>query len=422
MDAHLSKRSAASLNRLDLPWRFASAQTYNARTNPDGLISFATAENRLVTSDVQAFVNKTVKCGDAEQLTYGFSAAGGSRFPAALAAHLNEYFRPHEPVRAEHITVTGAATPMHEILAWGVADAGEGILTSRPVYGRFELDFGNRAEVEVVYADTNAENCFDEEVVSRFEDALVKSEAAGTRIRALLIVNPHNPLGRCYPRDTLIALMNFCQSHKIHLISDEIYACSVFDSGESAAPFTSVLSICNDGLIDTELLHVTYGLSKDFGCAGLRVGAIITRSKAVEAAVRAVLRFHNPAGPSLAIGAAMLEDRKWCREFIAASRARLAEAYAVATKGLQDIGVAYLPGSNAGLFLWVDLSPYLPEDLDGELNAEFALAKKLQSKGVFLHPREEHSLTPGWFRLVYTQDADIVKEGIKRIGAAIVVL
>lgn len=45
MDAHLSKRSAASLNRLDLPWRFASAQTYNARTNPDGLISFATAEN-----------------------------------------------------------------------------------------------------------------------------------------------------------------------------------------------------------------------------------------------------------------------------------------------------------------------------------------------------------------------------------------
>lgn len=329
---------------------------------------------------------------------------------------------------------------MHEILAWGVADAGEGILTSRPVYGRFELDFGNRAEVEVVYADTNAENCFDEEVVSRFEDALVKSEAAGVRIRALLIVNPHNPLGkkgrgnetqtricleyrygrltwnkgRCYPRGTLIALMNFCQSHKIHLISDEIYACSVFDSGESAAPFTSVLSICNDGLIDTELLHVTYGLSKDFGCAGLRVGAIITRSKAVEAAVRAVSRFHNPAGPSLAIGAAMLEDRKWCREFIEVSRARLAEAYAVATKGLQDIEVAYLPGSNAGLFLWVDLSPYLPEDLDGELNAEFALAKKLQSKGVFLHPREEHSLTPGWFRLVYTQDADIVKEGIKR--------
>lgn len=68
-------------------------------------------------------------------------------------------------------------------------------MTSRPVYGRFELDFGNRADVSVVYADTDAENVFDEDVVDKFEDALVKSEAAGVKIRAVLIVNPHNPLG-----------------------------------------------------------------------------------------------------------------------------------------------------------------------------------------------------------------------------------
>lgn len=209
--------------------------------------------------------------------------------------------------------------------------------------------------------------------------------------------------------------MKFCQSHNIHLISDEIYACSTFDSGESSAtPFTSILAIDPAGLIDTERLHVTYGFSKDFGSAGLRIGAIITRSKAVEAAIRGVIRFHNPAGPSLAIGAAMLEDRKWCREFVELNRTKLAEAYGVATTGLKEIGVQYLSGSNAGFFLWIDLSKHLPADLDGEPNAEFALAKKLLDNGVFLHPREEHSLKPGWFRMVYTQDPDIVREGIKR--------
>ena len=132
---------------------------------------------------------------ESQQFTYGFSTAGGSRFPAALAVHLNEYLKPHKPITAEHIQVTGSATPLHEILAWGLAAPGDGILTSRPVYGRFELDFGNRAEVKIVYADTHAENCFDEDVVDKFEEALARSEAEGVTIRAILIVNPHNPLG-----------------------------------------------------------------------------------------------------------------------------------------------------------------------------------------------------------------------------------
>ncbi|GJN69272.1 hypothetical protein PLICBS_003320 [Purpureocillium lilacinum] len=438
MESYLSKRSAASIAKQKLPWRFAPQQTYDPDTNPDGLISFGTAENasapkssirkssiltlptqKLIIRQVEDFVNSAVKF-ESQQFTYGFSTAGGSRFPAALAVHLNQYLKPHKPITAEHIQVTGSATPLHEILAWGLADPGDGILTSRPVYGRFELDFGNRAEVKIVYADTHAENCFDEDVVDKFEEALARSEAEGVTIRAILIVNPHNPLGKCYPRETLIALMKFCQKKQIHLISDEIYACSIFDSGESdAVPFTSALAIDPAGIIDTERLHVTYGFSKDFGSAGLRIGAIITRSKAVESAITGVMRFHNPAGPSLAIGAAMLEDRKWCREFVESSRTKLAAAYKHATQGLRDVGIDYLPGSNAGFFVWIDLSRHLPEDLDGEPNSEFALAKKLREAGVFLHPREEHSLKPGWFRMVYTQSPDIVTEGIRRIKKAI---
>lgn len=208
--------------------------------------------------------------------------------------------------------------------------------------------------------------------------------------------------------------MQFCQKHRLHLLSDEIYACSVFDSGEAAVPFTSILSIDPSGLIDPDLLHVTYGLSKDFGAAGLRVGAIITRSKPVLRAIAAAMRFHNPSGASIAIGSAMLENREWCRAFIGGSRAKLAQAYQHVTKGLRDIGIRYLPGSNAGFFVWIDLSPHLTSELGGERSREFALAKKLKKEGVFLHPCEEHSIHPGWFRLVYSQDARIITEGLER--------
>ena len=208
--------------------------------------------------------------------------------------------------------------------------------------------------------------------------------------------------------------MNFCRKHRLHLISDEIYACSVFDSEEQGAvPFTSVLSIDSKEHIDPKFLHVTYGLSKDFGAAGLRIGAVISRSKSVIQAVNSVARFQGASAPSLSMGTVILGNNKWRHEFIDKNRKSLATAYRHATIALREIGVSYLAGSNAGFFLWIDLSPYLSNQ---ERNPEFALAKKLEEAGVFLHPQEEHSLKPGWFRLVYTQKPETVTEGIKRLG------
>ena len=47
------------------------------------------------------------------------------------------------------------------------------------------------------------------------------------------------------------------------MVSDEIYALSVYDTDEDpVTTFTSVLSIDNEDLIDTDRVHVLYGLSK----------------------------------------------------------------------------------------------------------------------------------------------------------------
>jgi 1-aminocyclopropane-1-carboxylate synthase len=208
--------------------------------------------------------------------------------------------------------------------------------------------------------------------------------------------------------------MKFCQKHRLHFISDEIFRSSIFDSGEpDTVPFTSILSIDTEGLIDPMLCHVIYAMSKDFGAAGLRIGAIVTRNKLLRQAFEVQGQFHEPSGPSLVIATAMLQDREWCRQFLKISQERLAAAFRHVTNGLKEMGVGYLPGSNAGFFLWVDLSPYLPKE-GTQKEREFQLAQKLVDRNIFLHPGEEHSMDAGWFRLVYTTSPEVVTEGLKR--------
>ena len=111
--------------------------------------------------------------------------------------------------------------------------------------------------------------------------------------------------------------MKFCQRHQIHLISDEIYALSVWSNPEApnAVTFTSVLSIDTTDIIDPGLIHVLWGMSKvslmknlywriksltmnlkDFGANGLRIGCIISQNNIpLLDAVKANAYFSHPS-------------------------------------------------------------------------------------------------------------------------------
>ena len=58
--------------------------------------------------------------------------------------------------------------------------------------------------------------------------------------------------------------MKLCQRYQIHLISDEIYALSVWNNPHSpnAVAFISVLAIDLTDIIDPKLVHVLWGTSK----------------------------------------------------------------------------------------------------------------------------------------------------------------
>jgi histidinol-phosphate/aromatic aminotransferase/cobyric acid decarboxylase-like protein len=116
-----------------------------------------------------------------------------------VASHLNNILKPLSPIDPETIITTSGITGIGSMLGFTLAEPSDGILVSRPVYGRFELDYGVEADVQIVYADTDPEEAFTIAAIDKYEAALKRAEECGTKIRAVLIVNPHNPVGEYHP-------------------------------------------------------------------------------------------------------------------------------------------------------------------------------------------------------------------------------
>ncbi|ODM22897.1 hypothetical protein SI65_00486 [Aspergillus cristatus] len=366
-----------------------------------------------------------------DSVGYRPSPLSSTRLPAALSTHLNEILHPHSsntPITPETIFVASSPTALGHMLGFSIAEPRDGILVSRPVYGRFELDYGVEAGVEMVYADNDVEEGFTPGVVEKFESSLKEAGERGVRIRGVLIVNPHNPVGRCYPTETLTEIVKFCSRYQLHLISDEVYASCIFNSGHpDAVPFTSVLSLDLPALIDPNLVHLLYGFSKDFASGGLRLGFLISQNKELRRACQAILRLHNTSTAAVTIGATILEDREFVSNFFAKASQHLASTYKITTSTLEKEGINYVKGGNAGFFMYIDLSPYLAllpdintNGINGTskagtgTNREVTLAQKFLDAGVFLHPGEEHGKAPGWFRLVFSHEEEVLEEGLRR--------
>lgn len=196
-----------------------------------------------------------------------------------MAKLITTYFHPAVSITADHILFTSGVTSLNAMYAMCLTDPGDGILLGQPIYGSFNGDLQVPSGCQLIYTPFHGDDSFSVQAVERYEKTFLQARERGVSIKALLICNPHNPLGRCYPRETLEALMQFCQKYQIHLISDEIYALSVYED-DSSSGFVSVLSIDPAPLgVAPALIHVLYGMSKDFAAAGLRLGCLISQNE-----------------------------------------------------------------------------------------------------------------------------------------------
>lgn len=83
------------------------------------------------------------------------------------------------------------------------------------------------------------------------------------RTRAIVLINPNNPTGASYPRETLERIAEFAHRHHLVVLADEIYDSILYDE----ASFTPMATLVEHGLC------VTFsGLSKVYRACGIRVG------------------------------------------------------------------------------------------------------------------------------------------------------
>ena len=266
---------------------------------------------------------------------------------------------------------------------------------------------------------------FSTDAIVEYEATLKRAEAEGIKIRALLLCHPHNPLGKCYPKETIVGLMQLCNKYGIHLLSDEIYALSVYDVPDpTAVKYESVISFDSKEYINPDLLHLIYGFSKDLAASGLRLGVFHTHNKDLFKAMGAIIAPHWSGSVNQRLARLMLDDEEWVDEFLRRSRKYLADRNAFARQLLEKNGLEFLKGSNAGFFLWVDLRRFLNNDPAGKRNcgsakdawdAENQLSQRMMEHKVFLTPGGlMFAAEPGWFRLIFSQDKHVLEEGVGR--------
>lgn len=86
------------------------------------------------------------------------------------------------------------------------------------------------------------------------------------KTKGIVIINPNNPTGAVYTKDTLQSIIKIAQEHRLIIFSDEIYDKILYD-GNVHHPIAA--------LADDVLMFTYGGLSKNYRAAGFRGGWLV---------------------------------------------------------------------------------------------------------------------------------------------------
>ncbi len=368
--------------------------------NPDGYVSLVAAENHLVYDVLESALTGPRRI-TAEDTHYQ-EAAGMPSFRAELARFLGR--QRGTEVDPEHLLVFGGSICALEALAFTLCDPGDGIVVPAPYWAGVDEAVGRSGAVVVPAVRSSADGfALTAEVVER---AIVQARGRGQSLRAVALLSPDNPVGNVYDAATLTAVAEVVHGQGLQLISDEVYAGSVYD-GE----FVSAAAV---DAVPPERLHLVWGFAKDFGLSGFKTGVLHSTDPQVLAAARRLAFFSQVSSDTQVLLRDMLADDELMSRLRSESAARLGEAYARTTKALAEHGIEFTP-SGAGLYAWVDLRPYLDEPtFEGEARLWRRLA---ESARVLISPGESfHAPEPGWFRLCFAGSPEALEVALDRLA------
>ena len=231
-----------------IPYSFLKANAFNLRWAEvaEDVIPLTAADGDLPFSP--EISQAIIRASENNLFPYG-SAQGEIHFRSALVEHFK--VAKSSSIHINQILATNSAAAAIQDWCYHFLQPGDEVLIPDPV--DFLLGYcAEKAGAKVVRIPAKAQ--------WKSEDwAAVVNE----KTKAVIICHPHNPLGFHYSSEDLKAISLFVTENNLLLLSDEVWSDLVWDK-----PFESMLAQCPKA-------WVVYGLSKGFGLAGLRLGALI---------------------------------------------------------------------------------------------------------------------------------------------------
>ena len=165
------------------------------------------------------------------------------------------------------ITTGGSEAILFGMMA--CMDAGDEIIVPEPFYANYN-GFAVAAGINVISVTSTIDNGFALPGIEEFEKKIT------AKTKAIIICNPNNPTGYLYTAAEMEALKQIVLKHNLYLFSDEAYREFCYEGQHISA-------MQLEGLDEHVILMDT--ISKRYSACGGRIGALVTKNKAVYDAV-----------------------------------------------------------------------------------------------------------------------------------------
>lgn len=144
-------------------------------------------------------------------------------------------------------------------------DAGDEVIIPEPFYANYN-GFAIQADVVVKPIRSSIENGFALPPIEEFEKAITP------KTKAIVVCNPNNPTGYLYSEAEMETLKQIVLKHDLYLFADEAYREFCYEGTHTSAMHLK-------GAEEHVVLMDT--ISKRYSACGGRIGALITKNKAV---------------------------------------------------------------------------------------------------------------------------------------------
>lgn len=223
-----------------------------------------------------------------------------------------------------------------------VTKPNDAVIICQPVYYPFEESIVSNGR-KLVVSELKNDNGY---YTVDFED--FECKIINNKVKAFILCNPHNPVGRVWTREELEKMGDICLKHGVFVISDEIHSDFVYGENKHTV-FPTVRKQFE------EICAVCTAPTKTFNIAGLHIANTYIQNDALRAKFIAELERMGYSQPNVmglvACQAAYKYGEKWLEELKSYLTENIAFAKQYISVNMPDI--KFLPPEGTYL-IWLD--------------------------------------------------------------------